>query len=319
MPHVLVAGRIHPIGLELLRGTAGFTVEAVDEVSTASFAPLLPQADALLIRTQPLPRKVIDDASRLRIVSRHGVGYDAIDVAALDAKGVALAIVGDVNSRPVAEHALSLMLALSKKTAEYDAAMRRGDWNIRNGFSAAELSGKQLFLIGFGRIGRIVAGLAAAFGMGVSAYDPFLSAGQIRDGGAEPVVSIHDGLATADIVSLHVPKTGDGFLIGARELALMRPTAFLVNTARGDLVAEVALTAALEAGALAGAGLAVFAAAPPARASRLLAAPRTLLSPHSAALTRECASRMSEVAARNILDFFMGHLDPRLIVNHPTT
>lgn len=317
MPHVLVAGRIHPVGLDLLRATAGVTVEAIDEVSTASFAPFLPRADALLIRTQPLPGNVIADAARLKIVSRHGVGYDTIDVPALDAKGIALAIVGDVNSRPVAEHAFSLMLALVKRTTFYDAATRNGDWNVRNSFSAAELWGKRLFLVGFGRIGRIVAGMATAFGMVIIAYDPFLSPEQIRAAGAEPVSSIPEGLRGADIVSLHVPKASDGFLIGATELALMRPTALLINTARGDLVDGDALADALDAGALAGAGLDVFSAEPPDRDTRLLAAQNTVLSPHTAALTRECAARMSEAAARNILDFFTGRLSPELIVNKP--
>lgn len=314
MPHVLVAGKIHDAGLNLLRSVPDVTVDVVEEVSTASYAPKIPEADALLIRTQPLPGAVVATAPRLRIVSRHGVGYDAVDLPALQARGITLSIVGDVNSRAVAEHTFTLMLALAKRVTAYDPAVRNGNWGLRNSFSATELYGKRLFLVGFGRIGRLVAGMAHAFGMSVAAYDPYLESDAIRQGGADPVEDLADGLREADVVSLHVPKAGSRALIGAAELALLRPGALLVNTARGDLVDEVALADALDAGRIAGAGLDVFGSEPPTAGDRLLGCARALLSPHSAALTQECAARMSEAAARNILDFFEGRLDPRLTV-----
>ena len=315
MPHVLIAGRIHEDGLAVFARNPGYTVEMVDEVSTESYAPKLPAADALLIRTQPLPGWAVAAAPRLRIVSRHGVGYDAVDVPALDARGIPLAIIGDVNSRPVAEHTVALMLALAKRVTLYDAATREGRWAVRNSFSATELDGKRLFLVGFGRIGRIVAGMAAAFGMRVSAYDPFQTADAIAAAGAEPVTNLLAGLRGADVVSLHVPKAGDRPLVGAAELAVLAPQALLVNTARGGLVDEDALADALEGGRLGGAGLDVFADEPPRASNRLLGCRGAILSPHSAGLTEECAARMGTVAARNIVDFFDGRLDPRLVVN----
>ncbi len=315
MPHVLVAGRIHPAGLDLLRATPGVTVEAVDEVTTEAFAPRVPGADALIIRTQPLPGSVVAAAPRLRIVSRHGVGYDAVDVAALDRRGITLAIVGDVNARPVAEHAFALLLALAKRVPALDAATRGTAWSARDAFSAAELWNKTLLLVGFGRIGRIVAGMAKAFGMRVLAYDPFVDPATVAEAGATPVASLAEGLRRADAVSLHVPRAEGKPLLGAAELALLRPHATVVNTARGDLIDEDALADALEAEALGGAGLDVFAREPPPPDSRLLRSPRVILSPHSAALTGECAARMSEAAARNVVDFFAGTLDPRLVVN----
>ena len=315
MPHVLVAGRIHEAGLDVLRGAPGVTVEVVDEVSTESYAPRIYGADALLIRTQPLPAAVIATAQRLAIVSRHGVGFDAVDVRALSARGIPLAIVGDVNSRTVAEHTMALMLALAKRVPAYDRATRTGGWDLRNSFSTGELWGKTLFLVGFGRIGRLVAGMAGAFGMTVLAHDPFQSADAIRAGGAEAIDSLIDGLRAADFVSLHVPKVGDVALIGAEELAAIRASGFLINAARGGLVDETALADALEAGRLAGAGLDVFETEPPDAGSRLLASDRTILSPHSAGLTQECAARMGRIAAQNILDHFAGRLDPALVVN----
>ena len=315
MPHVLVAGRIHEAGLDVLRTAPGITFELVDEISTETYAPRIYGAEALLIRTQPLTAEIIATAQRLRIVSRHGVGYDSVDVAALDARGIPLTIVGDVNGRTVAEHTLALMLALAKRIPAYDRATREGSWEVRNSFSTTELWGKTLFLIGFGRIGRLVAGMASAFGMKILAHDPFQTADDIAAAGAEPVAELSAGLPVADVVSLHVPKTGDAALIGADELQLMRPGAILVNAARGGLVDEAALADALDAGRLGGAALDVFAAEPPEAASRLLRSERTILSPHSAGLTEECAARMGRVAARNILDFFAGRLDPALVVN----
>ena len=318
MPHVLVAGRIHEAGLDVLRQAPGVTFEMVDAVTTESYAPRIPEADALLIRTQPLPASVVGTAGRLRIVSRHGVGFDAVDVPSLDARGIPLTIVGDVNSRPVAEHTLALILALAKRIPSYDRATRDGRWGVRNSFSATELQGKRLLLIGFGRIGRLVAQMAGAFGMLVSAHDPFQTADAIRAAGAEPVASVAEGLRAADVVSLHVPKAGEKPVIGATELALMRSGAMIVNTARGGLIDEGALADAIEGGRVAGAGLDVFSDEPPPGNLRLLRDDRVILTPHSAGLTDECAARMGEVAARNIIDFFDGRLDPRLVVNRPT-
>jgi D-3-phosphoglycerate dehydrogenase len=315
MPHVLVAGRIHRAGIDVLRGTPGVTFEVVEEVSTDAYAPRIHGADALLIRTQPLPVDIVAKAQKLRIVSRHGVGYDAVDVRALDARGIPLAVIGDVNSRTVAEHAFALMLALAKRTPAYDRATRETNWEVRNSFSATELWNKRLFLIGFGRIGQLVAGMAGAFGMKILAHDPFQTADAIRAAGAEPVATVVDGLRAADFVSLHLPKAGDAALVGAAELNVMKPGGFLINTARGGLVDEAALADALDAGRIAGAGLDVFAVEPPQVNDRLLKSDRTIVSPHSAGLTEECAARMGEMAAQNILDFFAGRLDPALVVN----
>jgi D-3-phosphoglycerate dehydrogenase len=315
MPHVLVAGRIHQAGVDVLRSAPGITFDVVDEVSVSAYAPRMPHADALLIRTQPLTGSVIETAPRLRIVSRHGIGYDSVDVAALTARGIPLAVVGDVNSRSVAEHTLALILSLAKRVPEHDRATRDGRWSMRNGFSAQELGGRSLLLVGYGRIGRLVGSMARAFDMRVMAYDPFQSTNAIQAADAEPVGSLAEGLAAADIVSLHLPKSGSKALIGAEELALMRADALLVNTSRGGLIDEEALADALEAGRIGGAGLDVFVDEPPAGQARLLRNDRTIVTPHIAGLTEECTIRMGEVAARNIVDFFDGRLDPTLVVN----
>ncbi|MBI3673879.1 MAG: 3-phosphoglycerate dehydrogenase, partial [Rhizobiales bacterium] len=220
MPHILVAGKIHEDGVALLRSTPGITFDLVNEVSLESYAPLAGKADAILIRTQPLPASVIADATRLRIVSRHGVGYDAVDVAALNARGIPLAIVGDVNSRAVAEHTLMLMLAAARCTVAHDAASRAGNWQVRNQFQTGELDGKVLLLIGFGRIGRRVANLVQAFGMTVMAHDPYAEPRTFTETSVEAAADLDAALPVADYVSLHMPAAPGGALLGGREFAL---------------------------------------------------------------------------------------------------
>ena len=315
MPHILVAGRLHQAGIDILQQAKGFTYRLVDEISVESYAPFIGDADALIIRTQPLTAGIIATAPRLRIVSRHGVGYDAVDVAALNARKIALTIVGDVNSRAVAEHTLMLMLAAARRTAVHDAAARSGNWQIRNRFETGELDGKTLFLMGFGRIGRRVALLAQAFGMTVSAQDPFVDAAAMAQLGVAHVTDRNAALAGADYVSLHLPGSRDGAVIGAAELARMKPTAILINAARGGLIDEMALDAALRAGHLGGAGLDVLMEEPPPKDHPLLSNERVTISPHSAGLTAECAARMAVSSVQNVLDYFAGTLDASLVVN----
>lgn len=314
MVRVLVAGKIHPDGLALLQ-RPDITLDYVEEVSASSYRPYLNDADAILIRTQPLSAEFIAEAAKLQMVSRHGVGYDAVDVTALNARKIPLAVVGDVNSRAVAEHATMLMLAAARRAVIFDAKTRDGLWNDRNSLDMDELDGRSLLIVGFGRIGKRLAQIAFALGMQVSAYDRFQSDDAIRAEGVRPVSDLNDGLREADVVSLHVPKVGDKALIGIDELALMKRTAIIINTARGGLIDERALADALSAGRLAGAGLDVFEEEPPRRDHPILRCERAVLSPHNAGLTEACARRMAMSAAQNILDHFAGSLDPALVVN----
>ncbi|MDJ0980349.1 MAG: hydroxyacid dehydrogenase [Kiloniellales bacterium] len=315
MPHILIAGRVHPDGLALLEGATGITSDYVEDTGDTAYLRHLPDADALLLRTQPLTAEILATAPRLKIVSRHGVGYDAIDVAALTARGVPLTVVGDVNAQSVAEQTLTLMLAAAKRLIRADGATRAGDWNYRERLEPCELNGKTLLIVGFGRIGRRVARLCQAFEMRVLVHDPFVPAEEIAAAGATAAPDLAEGLKQAQVLTLHLPKTGDAPLIGAAELALLPAEAILVNTARGSLVDEAALMAAVESGRLAAAGLDVYEAEPPPTAAPVLADDRLVLMPHAAGLSRESASRMSVAAMRNILDFFEGRLDSRLVVN----
>ena len=315
MPHVLVAGKLHPSGLALLDAAAGVTWDYVEDISEESYAPLIGKADGLVIRTQPMTAATVARADRLKIVSRHGVGYDAVDVAALTARGIALAVVGDVNSVSVAEHAMMLLLAAAKRVTEADNAIRHGSWGWRNRLKSVELGGKRLLILGFGRSGRHLARMAQGFRMEVCVHDPFLSADP------EPpvtrVADLTDGLRTADFVSIHFPRT-DRPLIGAAELAAMKRGAIIVNTSRGGIVDEAALATALSSGHLGGAGFDVFDTEPPGPDSPLVRAERMVITPHIAGLTAECGERMAVQSVQNVLDFLAGRIDPALVVNGVT-
>ena len=314
MPHLLIAGKIHPAGLALLESVKGFSYDYVEEVSEPSYLPLIGKADALVIRTQPLTAAGVAAASRLAIVSRHGVGYDSVDVVALNRRLIPLCIVGDTNSLSVAEHAMMLILACAKRAIRADRAVRSGGWEWRNLFEATELSGKRLLIVGYGRAGRRLARMAEAFDMKVSAFDPFVAERGWPEGSVAPAPTLGEGLACADVVSINAPRSGRP-LLGAAEFAQLKPGAILVNTARGGIVDEAALAAALADGRVAAAGLDVFDDEPPAADHPLLACDQVLLTPHIAGLTSEAGERMALASVQNVIDFFAGRLDPDLIVN----
>ena len=314
MPHLLIAGKLHPAGLALLKGVEGYTYDYVEEVSEASYAPLIGKADALVIRTQPLSSATIAAAYRLKIVSRHGVGYDSVDIAMLNKRRIPLCIVGDVNSLSVAEHAIMLILACAKKAIRADRAVRTGPWAWRNRLESGEICDKHLLIIGYGRSGRLLAKMAAGFRMEVRAFDPFLVEQGWPDGPVLPTASLRDGLAWADVVSVNVPKASRPIL-GSDEFARLKRGAIIVNTARGGIVDEAALVSALADGRVSAAGLDVFDDEPPAKDHPLLAFDQVVLSPHVAGLTQQAAERMAVSSVQNVVDFFEGRIDPDLIVN----
>ncbi len=314
MPHVLVAGKLHPSGIALLDQAEGVTNDYVEAISEESYAPLIENADGLVLRTQPMTSATIADGTNLKIVSRHGVGYDAVDVAALNARNIPLAIVGDVNSRAVAEHTMSLLLAAAKRLLCYDAACRGGrPWGYRNSLEAQEVFGKELLIVGYGRIGRHLAKMAAAFGIEVSIFDPFLPP-ETDLAGVSHKTDLVRALEQADFISLHVPQA-DKPILGVEEIESLKPTAVVVNTARGGLIDDAALAAALRDGRLSGAGIDVFQNEPPAPGHSYADIDTAVLSPHSAGMSLECAERMAVVSVQNVLDCFNGSLDRSLVVN----
>jgi len=239
-----------------------------------------------------------------------------VDVEALTARGIPLALAVGANAVSVAEHTMALVLALAKRLFLHDRATRAGRWAVRHELRAADIAGSALLIVGLGRIGRLVAPRALAFGMRVHAYDPYVERAIIEASGCVPVADLHAVLPEMDVVTLHCPLTPEtAGMIGGRELGLMKGSAFLVNCARGGIVDEPALHDALASGAIAGAGLDVFAAEPVDSANPLFALDNVVTSPHIAGVTAEAAERMAIAAARNVLAAFDGVLGPDAVVN----
>jgi len=313
---ILILGKIHEAGLDILRARPGVSFEIMAQPAEPDILALAPTADAIIVRTTKLTAAAIDAAPKLKIVSRHGVGYDNVDMAALERRRIPLTLVGNVNALSVAEHTLFMMLTLAKRGIAYDRATRNGDWKLRDTFGATELAGKTLLLLGFGRIGREVARRAQPFGMTVLSYDPYVRDAAMFAARVQPVAKLADTIPQADFISVHLPMTAETKgIIGAREFAAMKKTAIVISTARGGLVDETALAEALKSGQIRAAGLDVFVEEPPAPNDPLLKLDNLLLSPHIAGLTEECAMRMAEVSARNALAGLDGNVDPELVVN----
>ena len=316
MPKVLIIQPFHEDGMKLFAARPDVTYEVVD--GTLDELPeKIADADGVTIRTTPLPVEVLDRAQHLKVVSRHGVGYDNIDVDALTRRRIPLAIAADANATAVAEHTLYFMLALAKQALRYDRATREGDWALRNSLEAVDLMGRRVLVMGFGRIGREVAKRCAAFGMAVMVYDPYVQANVIEAAGDyRSVPDFEAALPETDVLTVHMPLGADSRgLIGAAELAALPAHAFVINAARGGILDEAALHDALTSGRIAGAGLDVFDQEPPPDDHPLFALPNVILTPHSAGLSKEAAVRMAISTARNVLAGIDGKLDPSMVVN----
>ena len=316
MLHIVVADPIHPGGIERLLTAPGVTLDHPGKTTDAELKDRLRDADGLIVRGTRVNEALLVDAKRLRVVCRHGVGYDLVDVPALSRRGIALMITPEANAASVAEHALMLMLALSRNVVPVSSAVRRGEWRVQGQSGTFELGGRSVLVIGFGRIGTRVSRLCTAFGMHVMVYDPYMPAGTIRGAGYEAIVDRDAGLAKADFVTVHIPANdATRGLVDATFLSRMKPGAVLVNTARGTLVDEAALEAALRSGHLAAAGLDVLREEPMTKALSMLSLDNLIVTPHVAASTAEGLRRMSWDSAGNVLEFLAGRHDQDAVVN----
>lgn len=281
----------------------------------AELLPLVRNVDAALVGTDAFTRHALAAAPRLRIVSRFGVGYDAIDVPAATELGIWVTTTPGTNEHSVADAAIAMILMLARQLLPAVERTRAGKWERPIGL---ELRGLTLGLVGFGRIGRQVALRARPFGLTVLAYDVAPDEAAARELGCR-YVPLDDLLRAADFVSLHAPATPQTHhLIDARTLALMKPSAYLINTARGELVDEVALIDALSSGRLAGAALDVFKQEPPDPGSPLLSLPNVLPLPHIAGVTAQAGQQMATLAVDNVLAALRGGRPPYPVNDPPT-
>jgi D-3-phosphoglycerate dehydrogenase len=300
--HIVIADQLPASAIELLRKVPGWGVDARSGRSAAELTRDLAAADALIVRSATqVDARLIENAPKLRVIARAGTGVDNVDVTAATARGIVVMNAPGANSVSVAEHALALMLALARAVPAADAAMKRGVWDKKR-MTGAELRGKTLGVVGLGRIGQEVAARARAFGMEIVAHDPFISEQVATTLGIE-LLELEALCQRADYITLHVPSTPETrHLLNAERLATCKPGVRIVNTARGELVDEPALAAAIRSGQVGGAGLDVFATEPPPDGT-LTTLPQVVATPHIAASTVEAQELVGAEIAANVRDF----------------
>lgn len=301
---VLVKEKIADSGVELLR--RNFEVELGLEMSDEQLRERIADYDAILIRSATkMTPELIDRAEKLKVIGRAGTGVDNVDIPAATRRGIIVANAPESNSVAAAEHTLALALSLVRNVPRAHGSLVAGRWD-RSKFKGAELYGKTLGVIGFGRIGQLVAKRAQAFDMDVVAFDKFVSAERFRELAVEGVEALEELLGRADLVTLHVPKTPDTVgLIGAETIALMKDGARIVNCARGELVDLDALQAALESGKLAGAALDVF-PSEPFTEHPIFGREDVVVTPHLGASTAEAQDRAGVVTAEQVTEALTG-------------
>jgi D-3-phosphoglycerate dehydrogenase len=291
-------------------------IAARDDVDAVPYAPNMPtpefhallhDIDGISLSLTKFGAPELAVAPRMRVAARIGVGFDTVDVPVMTKHGIPVMTVGTANSTSVAEQAFSMMFALAKRTAHGDAAVRTGTWRDQLAAFPVDLMGKTIVIVGFGRIGTRVTKRALAFEMRALVYDPYVSPDAIRAAGAEPVGDLDAAIGEADFITVHCPKNAETIgLFDAKRLARMKPSAFIVNTARGGIIDEQALFDALSARTIAGAGIDVFDIEPAPLSHPFLTLTNVVLAPHLAGGSVEAMDRMAITAARNILSVLDG-------------
>jgi len=273
--------------------------------------------DAIILRLGSVDDAAMAAAPDLKIIAKHGVGFDTIDLVAANRRGIVVSIATGANAISVAEHALALMLAVCRGIAHLDARMRVGHWDKAT-YLGTELAGKALGIVGVGAIGHHLAKICRGLGMRIVVFDPAIS--YRAEGNLWHVESLEELLETSDIVSLHCPLTKTTRnMISDRQFALMKPNSILINTARGGLVDHEALLKALDTGSIAGAGIDTFPEEPPLLSDQMRSSARIVLSPHVGASTVEAGVRVGTMAMGQVLDCLAGKpIDKRCVVNKPS-
>jgi len=319
MATVVLCRPLHDSGMKLLTERSDIAVRQLNRPSRDQFAASVGDATAVVVGLEQVDDALLARAPGLKIVSRFGVGYDTVDIAACTRKGIAVGVTNGANDLAVAEHTMMLMLAVARRTIEMDASVRAGTWMIREGRPMGELSGRKILIVGYGRIGTRVARLCQAFGMVTMVCDPAFPVPRIAADGHIPVTDIAATLPDIDVVTLHCPLgEATHHMMNREMIGLLRPHAWLINAARGPLVDEAALYEALSSGKLAAAGVDVLAEEPAKPENPLFLLKSVVLSPHNAAAPVECYEKMSIRAARNIVEMLDGVLDPGFVVNPET-
>jgi|TARA_B110001452_G_C15226092_1_gene424951 D-3-phosphoglycerate dehydrogenase / 2-oxoglutarate reductase len=316
MKKIAVIEEIHKDGLNLLDKNPDYEYEIITNVSEKNLITKLPRFDACTLRVSKLDENILKYCPNLKVISRHGVGYDNVDLNYIKKNNIFLLITATANAVAVAEHVLSMFLTLSKSIINYDKEVRADNFKKNaDQIKTFELFEKNILIAGFGRIGKKLIKRCLAFDTKVFVYDPYVDTDVIKKHGGVKIDNIEDGLKIADFVSLHMPLTPETKnLINYSVIKKMKTNAIIVNTARGGIINENDLEKALNENLLFGAGLDVFSKEPIESNNPLLKNKKVILSPHSATFTDECTSRMSIETIKNIIDFFENKIDKSMIL-----
>jgi D-3-phosphoglycerate dehydrogenase len=314
---VLLPQDVAQPGKDYLR-ERGYEIKMGSGITAEAIAADVVDCEAILARTAPFSAGVLEAGKKLKVISRHGVGYDNIDVAKATELGIWVTFAPESNANTVAEHTIGCILALARNFVQLDMETRAGNWGIRDKLLGTDLAGKVLGIVGLGKIGRRVAQKASqGLDMKVVGYDPFLKPEQIAEF-ATPVVSMDGVFSLADFVTLHVPGgASTRGIVDKTMFEIMKKTAFLINASRGDVVVEADLIEALRNGTIAGAAIDVYEKEPPEKDNPLMGMSNVLLTPHNASQTRECMVRMALHAAQGIDEVLSGRR-PTWPVNNPS-
>ena len=316
MKKIAVIEQIHKDGLELFEKNPEYEYELITNVSEENLIKKLPEFDGCTLRVTKLNENILKHCPNLKVISRHGVGYDNVDLPFIKKKNISLLITATANAVAVAEHVIYMMLSISKSINKYDNEVRIGNFK-KNAFNieTLELFNKKMLIVGFGRIGKSLIKRCLGFDMKVNVFDPFVNEEVIKDFGGKKIENLDEGLKNCDYLSLHIPLTEETKnMIDYKKIKLMKKNAIIINTSRGGIINEIDLDKTLKNSMIFGAGLDVFEKEPLDKNNPLINNEKVLLSPHSATFTNECKSRMAIETTKNIIDFFENKLDKSMIV-----
>ena len=316
MKNILIIQPIDKSGIEILENHPDYNFEIIDGTDLEEIKKKIIECDGISIRTAKLPAEVIRGAKNLKVISRHGVGYDNIDLEAAKEKNITISITATANAVAVAEHVMFMLLNISKRKDMYDKTVKSGRFNDRNKLpKTIELWNKNILIMGFGRIGKSLIKRCIGFEMNVYVYDPFVSKEEIQSLGGKKIEDLKEGVKKMDALTLHMPlneKTKN--IINYDVLKNMKKNCIIINASRGGIINESDLNKSLNENKIFGAGLDVFDKEPPDNDNPLLKNDKTFLSPHTAAFTEECMVRMGKETIQNIIDFFEKKLEKSKIV-----
>ena len=313
---IAIVEQIDSEGIKLINKHPNFEHEVIEDTSKKNLIKKLPLFDGLTLRVAKLDSEILQNCRKLKVISRHGVGYDNIDLNYIKKNKITLLITANANAVAVAEHAMYMILSLSKGITAYDKAVRSGEFkkNVSK-IETYELFDKEILIAGFGRIGKNLIKRCKGFEMKVNVYDPYVEKHVIESFGGNKVDNLKDSVRTADYISIHIPINNETKnLFNMQMLKIMKNTAIIINTARGGIINEIDLDQALRNKEIFAAGLDVFEKEPPDQNNPLLKNDKVLLSPHSSSFTKECKSRMGVETVQNLIDFFENKLKKSMVV-----